>query len=336
MSEAKKIMFSGIQPSGTLTLGNYIGALSHWPALQNDYECFACIVDLHAITVAQDPATLRQKTLSLLAAYLAVGLDPARCTVFVQSHVSAHAELGWVLDCCTMFGEARRMTQFKEKCQAHPDNVNLGLLTYPSLMAADILLYQADLVPVGADQKQHLELARNLAIRFNGRYSPTFVVPEGYIPDKRMGGRIMSLQDPTQKMSKSDPNENATVGLFDDADTIARKFRRAVTDCGEGVCYCAEKPGISNLLSIYCAFSGESIAGAERRFGGVGYGTFKAAVADAVIAVLSPMRNEYMHLLADKQYLMSVLRAGAAEASRAARRTLSKVYRKVGFVSLDS
>ncbi|MDR0855817.1 MAG: tryptophan--tRNA ligase [Clostridiales bacterium] len=332
----QKIVFSGIQPSGTLHLGNYVGSLRNWPKMQADNLCYACIVDMHAITVAQDPATLRQKTLQLLAGYLAVGLDPEKCVVFVQSHVSAHAELAWVLNCETMYGEARRMTQFKEKCAQHPENVNLGLLAYPSLMAADILLYQADFVPVGADQKQHMELARDLAVRFNNRYSPTFTVPEPYIPEKKDGARVMSLQDPTQKMSKSDGNENATVALFeDDDDAIARKFKRAVTDSGDTVRYAADKPGVSNLLSIYSAFTGMNTAEAEGRFAGKGYGDFKLAVADAVIATLSPMRKEYTRLLADKPYLMSVLKSGADKANRAARKTLAKVYKKVGFIQVN-
>jgi len=328
----KKTVLSGIQPSGTLTIGNYIGSLSRWPKMQDEYNCYLFLADLHAITVDQNPAELRAKTLDLLAAYLAVGLDPQKCAVFVQSHVPAHAELAWVLNCLTPFGEARRMTQFKEKAAQNPDNVNLGLLTYPSLQAADILLYQADFVPIGEDQKQHLEMARNLAVRFNNKYSPTFAVPEPLIASRKGGSRIMSLQEPAKKMSKSDPNENAVVALFDDADAISRKFKRAVTDSGDSVKYAADKPGVSNLLSIYCAFSGLSMTDAEREFEGMGYGGFKTRVAECVISVLTPMRKKYLELTASKDYLKSILKEGAEKASYTARKTLQKVYKKIGFI----
>lgn len=328
--QAKKTVFSGIQPTGKITLGNYLGAIRNWTPLQNEHNCIFCVVDLHSLTVTQVPAELRKNTMELLALYIACGIDPQKSTLFVQSHVHEHAELAWILDTVTYVGELNRMTQFKEKSRKHADNINMGLMNYPVLMASDILLYQADLVPVGKDQVQHLELARNVAERFNNRYSDTFVVPEAVL--SKSGQSIKSLQDPSAKMSKSDPNENAFVALTDDADTIRRKFRRAVTDCDTVVKYSADKPAISNLLAIYSLTSGETIAQAEQRFEGKGYGVFKDAVADAVIATLQPIQGEQKRLLADGGYLEDVLKQGAENASRIAAKTLSKVYRKVGLI----
>lgn len=329
----KKTLFSGIQPTGRLTIGNYLGALSNWVKLQDEYNCIFCIVDQHSITVNQVPAELRQKTMNLLALYLAAGVDPDKNVIFIQSHVPAHAELTWVLLCNTYIGELNRMTQFKQKSQQHAANINAGLMDYPVLMASDILLYQTDLVPVGQDQKQHLELSRDLAERFNNKYSSTFVVPEPYIA--KVGSKIMSLQNPTVKMSKSDENEKATIFLDDDKDTIIRKFKAAVTDSDNRIVFSADKPAISNLLTIYSAFSGVSIKDAEKEFDGVGYGDFKLRVADAVIAKLEPIQKRQQELLKDKDYLNSILIKGAQTANYLANKTLSKVYRKVGFVQLD-
>ena len=328
----KRVLFSGIQPTGIITLGNYIGALKNWVALQDEYDCVYCVVDMHAITVRQDPASLRKNTLELLALYLACGIDPEKCLLFVQSHVPAHAELCWVLNCLTSVGELSRMTQFKDKSRKHADNVNMGLMDYPVLMVADILLYQAALVPVGADQKQHLELTRDLAIRFNNRYSPTFTVPEPYIP--RQGARIMSLQDPSAKMSKSDPDENGFVAMTDPPEVIARKFKRAVTDSLACVKAAEDRPGVTNLMSIYAAFTGRTFGQIEDEFAGRGYGDFKTAVADAVIAALSPIQAEQKRLLADKAYLHGILAEGAQKAARLANKTLAKVYKKTGFYQL--
>lgn len=329
----KKTLFSGIQPTGRLTIGNYLGALSNWVKLQDEYNCIFCIVDQHSITVNQVPAELRQKTMNLLALYLAAGVDPDKNVIFIQSHVPAHAELTWVLLCNTYIGELNRMTQFKQKSQQHAANINAGLMDYPVLMASDILLYQTDLVPVGQDQKQHLELSRDLAERFNNKYSPTFVVPEPYIA--KVGSKIMSLQNPTVKMSKSDENEKATIFLDDDKDTIIKKFKAAVTDSDNRIVFSADKPAISNLLTIYSAFSGVSIKDAEKEFDGVGYGDFKLRVADAVIAKLEPIQKKQQEFLKDKDYLNSILIKGAQTANYLANKTLSKVYRKVGFVQLD-
>ena len=326
----KKRIFSGVQPTGNLTIGNYLGAIKNWTTLQDDYECLYCVVNQHAITVRQEPAALRRATDETLAVYLAAGLDPEKNTMFIQSHVSAHAELAWVLNCYTMFGELSRMTQFKDKSAKHADNVNAGLFTYPVLMAADILLYQADLVPVGIDQKQHIELTRDVAERFNAVYSDTFTIPEPYMP--KTGTKIMSLQDPTKKMSKSDENENATVRILDDKDTIIRKFKRAVTDSDTVVRYAEEKPGVSNLMSIYSCFTGKDFDAIEKEFEGKGYGDFKLAVGEACADALAPVRSRFTELMADKAYLESVAKEGAARASYLARKTLSKVYRKVGFV----
>lgn len=329
-NEAKKTVFSGVQPTGKITLGNYLGAIKNWAPLQDEYNCIYCVVDLHSITVAQVPADLRKNTMELLALYIACGVDPQKSTLFIQSHVPQHAELAWALDTISYIGELSRMTQFKEKSRKHAENINMGLMNYPVLMASDILLYQTDLVPVGKDQIQHLELARNLAERFNSRYSPTFVVPEGLV--YKQGSSIKSLQDPTSKMSKSDPNDNAIITLSDDADTIRRKFRRAVTDSDTCVRFGEDKPAISNLLTIYSLTSGESIADAEQRFAGKGYGVFKEAVAEAVIATVEPIQQEQQRLLKDKAYLEGVLKQGADTAERIASKTLAKVYRKIGFI----
>lgn len=325
----KKIIYSAIQPSGQLTIGNYVGAVRNWLKLQKEYECYFAIADMHAITVRQEPAELRKRTLELAALYLACGLDTEHCALYVQSQVPAHAELCWVLNTFTYVGEASRMTQFKDKSQRHADNINMGLMDYPVLMAADILLYGAQYVPVGADQKQHVELARDIALRFNHRYSDTFTVPEPLIT--KGGARIASLQDPTKKMSKSDENPNAAVFLSDDRDTILRKFRRAVTDSENSIRYAEEKPGVSNLLNIYCAFKGCTMSEAEASFAGMGYGEFKAAVGETVADVLAPIQEEQRRLLAEKKELAAVLEKGRESAFYASRKMLAKVYRKVGF-----
>ena len=294
----KKVMLSGIQPSGELHIGNYLGPLRHWPEMIDEFDCYFFLADLHTITVRQDPAQLRRRVLTLLAQYIACGLDPEKCTIFIQSHVPAHAQLGWVLDCYTMFGELSRMTQFKDKSAKHKDNINAGLFTYPALMAADILLYLADYFPFGVDQKQHVEIARDIALRFNNRYSETFRIPEPLI--LKTGAKIMSLQDPSKKMSKSDENPNACVFLADDRDTVIRKCRRAVTDSDNRVVFSEEKQGISNLLGIYAAFAGVGIEEAEKTFAGVGYGEFKTAVGETVADVLAPIQAEQKRILADK------------------------------------
>ena len=329
MNEKKRIL-SGIQPSGDLTLGSYMGAIKNWVALQDEYDCFYCIVDMHAITVRQDPATLRRRTMAQLSQYIACGLDPKKNVLFIQSHVHQHAELSWVLGCFTQFGELSRMTQFKDKSKKHADNITAGLFTYPVLMAADILLYQADLVPVGQDQKQHVELCRDIANRFNGLYSDTFTLPEPFIP--KMGTRIMSLGDPLSKMSKSDPD--GCVFLMDKPEDIMRKFKRAVTDCEAAVKFDKEnKPGISNLLAIYCTATGRSIEEAEAEFADQGYGVFKPAVGEAVVELLRPIREEADRLMGDKAYLESIYKEGAQKAGYVAEKTLRKVYKKVGFVA---
>ena len=326
-----KTVLSGVQPSGNLTIGNYLGAIKNFSAFSDEYKPFYCVVDLHAITVRQVPAELRRRTYETLALYIASGLDPEKNVLFVQSHVPAHAELGWILDCYTMFGELSRMTQFKDKSAKHADNINAGLFTYPTLMAADILLYQADLVPIGADQKQHLELARNIADRFNQVYGDTFTVPEPYIP--AAGMKIMSLQEPTLKMSKSDPNPNAVVRILDPRDEILRKFKRAVTDSGAEVRFSPDKPGVSNLMTIYSCFSGKSFDEIEAEFAGKGYGDFKLAVGEVTADALLPVQAEFNRLMGDKAYLESVMKSGAEQASYYARKTLSKVRRKIGFVN---
>ena len=329
MSE-KKIIFSGAQPSGKLTLGNYLGAIKNWTDLQEEYNCYYSVVDLHAITVQQEAKDLRANTMQLLAQYLACGLDPEKNTIFIQSHVSAHTELMWILSTMTYMGELSRMTQFKDKSQKNEANLNAGLFTYPVLMAADILLYQTDLVPVGEDQKQHLELARDLANRFNNRYSPTFKVPEPYI--QKAGARVMSLQEPTKKMSKSDENENAYILLIDDEDTIRRKIKRSVTDSVGIVQYSDEQPGIKNLLNIYSKLSDKSIDEIVTMYEGKGYGDFKADVAEVIVEALRPIRERYEEILKDKEYLESVYAKGAQRAEAQARKTLRKVYKKVGLI----
>ena len=329
----KKRILSGIQPTGTFTLGNYVGAVRNWGALQTEeHECLYMIADLHALTVRQEPAKLRRNTREAAAMLLAAGIDPSRSLLFVQSHVPAHTQLSWALSCCTPFGELSRMTQYKDKSAKHPDNVNAGLFTYPVLMAADILIYNADLVPVGIDQKQHLELSRNIAQRFNGLYSPTFTLPEPYI--LKAGAKIMSLQEPDKKMSKSDTNANSFVLMTDDADTILRKFKRAVTD-SDGVVRAGEdKPGVTNLMTIYSVFTGKDFAAIEAEFAGQGYGAFKEAVAQSVIDGLAPIQGEYQRILADKEYVDGVLKQGAEQASRLADRMVSKVYKKIGLLQL--
>ena len=329
----KKRMLSGIKPSGDLTLGSYLGAVKNWAERANDYDCFYFMADLHAITVRQNPADLRRRTLEQLAQYIACGLDPHKVTLFIQSHNPCHAELGWVLNCYTMFGELSRMTQFKDKSAKHADNINGGLFTYPALMAADILLYQADFVPVGDDQKQHVELTRDVAIRFNNVYGETFKVPEAYIP--RVGARIMSLQDPTSKMSKSDKDPNGCVHLLEKPEDIMRKFKRAVTDSDTSercVRFDPEnKPGVSNLLSIIAALTGQGVEETAAELQGQGYGKLKDRVSECVIETLAPLQSEHRRLMADKAYLQGVLKENAEIANRMALRTLRKVQRKVGF-----
>lgn len=326
---AKKRIFSAVQPSGNLTLGNYLGALKNWADLQDEFECIYCVADLHAITVHQEPAELRKKSLETLALYLACGIDPKKAAFFLQSHVPEHTQLSWVLGCNTMFGSLARMTQFKDKSQKHADNINAGLFTYPVLMAADILLYQADLVPVGSDQKQHIELARDIAQRFNGAYSPTFTVPEAYI--LKSSARIMSLAEPERKMSKSDPNANASVFMLDRKDDIIRKFKRAVTDSEAVVAADETRPGIFNLVNIYACLTGKTSEEIQREFEGTGYGAFKLAVGEACADALAPLQSEYDRLMRDKAYLDGIMKEGTEKASFIARKTIQKVYRKVGF-----
>ena len=327
----KKIIFSGIQPSGFVTLGNYLGALNNWTKLQHQYNCLYCIADLHTITVRQDPEKFRKAERELLMQYIAVGLDPELNIMYYQSHVPQHAELSWVLSCFTYMGELQRMTQFKEKSQKYSDNINSGLFMYPVLMAADILLYQTDLVPVGEDQRQHLELARDLAERFNKIYGDVFKIPEAYIG--KVGARVMALQNPSKKMSKSDENRNNTIAIMDPPDVIMSKFKKAVTDSDNEVRYSVEeKPGVSNLLNIYCAVTGYTIEQAEKEFQGKGYGDFKKSVAEAVIANLEPVQKRFAELKNNKDYIESVIKNNTERASKLADRTLSKVYKKVGFM----
>ena len=334
-SNTKKTILSGVQPSGNLTIGNYLGAIRNWETLQNEkyeeYNSLYCVVDMHAITVRQTPAELRRRTMETVAIYLAAGIDPAKSLIFVQSHVPAHAQLSWVLNCYTMFGELSRMTQFKDKSAKNAQNINAGLFTYPALMAADILLYQADLVPVGIDQKQHLELTRDIAERFNQIYGNTFVVPEPYMP--KTGAKICSLADPSKKMSKSDENPNACVLMLDPKDDIIRKFKRAVTDSDTVVRYAEGKDGINNLMTIYSCFTGKTFEEIEREFEGKGYGDFKMAVGEACADGLAPLQAEFKRLMADKAYLETLMRENADQASYIARKTLSKVYRKIGFLA---
>ncbi len=329
MAEQKKIIFSGMQPSGLITLGNYLGALNNWTKLQYDYNCLYCIVDMHAITVRQDPVKLRKQAKELLLQYLAVGLDPEKSILYYQSHVPQHAELGWILNCYTYMGELNRMTQFKEKSLSHADNINAGLFTYPVLMAADILLYQTDLVPVGEDQRQHLEITRDIAMRFNGIYGDVFKMPEGYIG--KVGARIMALQEPTKKMSKSDENKNNTIALLDEPAVIMNKIKRAMTDSDNEVRYSEDKPGIRNLIDIYCAVTSKSIQEAEKEFANTGYGTFKKAVGEAVVANLEPIQQKVKELEKNQDYINDVIKQGAEKASVLAKRTLQKVQKKIGF-----
>lgn len=332
MENEKKVLLSGIQPSGDLHLGNYLGAIKNWAELSDQFDCYWFMADLHTITVRQDPAELRRRTLTQIATYIACGLDPEKNTIFVQSHVHQHAELGWVLDCYTMFGELSRMTQFKDKSAKHADNINAGLFTYPCLMAADILLYQPDFVPVGEDQKQHVEICRDIANRFNHAYGEVFKVPQPYIP--KAGARVMSLNQPNTKMSKSIPE--GCVFLMEKPEDIMRKFKRAITDSDTEWCVRfdrEQKPGVSNLMNIYSAITGKSYEEIEQEFEGKGYGAFKPVVGEAVVELLRPIREETQRLLADKAYLESVYRAGAERASYVAEKTLRKVYKKVGFLA---
>ena len=326
----RKRALSCIQPSGTPTLGNYLGALKNWVAMEKEFDCLYAVADLHAITVRQEPAKFRRQIYEAFAFLLAIGLDPDQSVLFIQSQVPKHTQLSWLLSCYTQFGELSRMTQFKDKSARHADNVNAGLFTYPVLMAADILLYQPDFVPVGADQKQHLEIARDIALRFNGIYGEVFTVPEAYIPP--IGARVMSLQDPEKKMSKSDENINSFISMLDDKDTIIRKFKRAVTDSEAVVRLSPDKPGVSNLIGIYSAVTGKSAPEIEREFDGKGYGDFKLAVGESVADVLGGVQSEFHRIVDDKAYLEQVFRAGAERADRLASRTLNKAMKKVGFV----
>lgn len=329
MLDGKKSIFSGMQATGTLTLGNYLGALKNWLTLEDEYQCFYCVVDLHSITVRQDPAELRRRARALLTLYIAAGLNPEKNCIYYQSHVSAHAELSWILSCFTYMGELNRMTQFKDKAAKHSDNINAGLYTYPVLMAADILLFQADVVPVGEDQKQHLEITRDIAQRFNSIYGDVFTVPEPYIG--KQGARIMSLQDPAKKMSKSDENPNASIYLMDDPDTIIRKFKRAVTDSDNRIFYSDEKPGIKNLMDIYSLSTGKSIEEIEKEFASSGYGDFKIAVGEAVVDLLRPLQERFHDLEKNKDYIDSIIKNNAEKANYYATKTLRKVQKKVGF-----
>ena len=328
MVNEKKILYSGMQATGTLTLGNYLGALKNWLNWNEEYECFYGVMDLHSLTVRQEPAEFRKNARNLYALYVAAGLDPKKNCLYYQSHVSAHAELGWILDCFTYMGELNRMTQFEDKAAKHADNINAGLYTYPVLMAADILLYQTDLVPVGVDQKQHLEICRDIAERFNNIYGEVFTIPEAYIP--KAGAKIMSLQEPEKKMSKSDENPNACILILDDKDTIIRKFRRAVTDSDSQVIYKEGKDGINNLMSIYSTVTGKSFDDIEKEFDGKGYGDFKLAVGETVADALAPVRAGYDRYISDKDYLKKCARENAEKATAYSRRIVSKVYHKVG------
>ena len=333
MEETKQVkqrILSGIQPTGVFTLGNYMGAITNWEQMQEDYECAYFIADLHSLTVRQEPAELRKHTMEAFALLLACGIDPEKSLIFVQSHVHTHAEMNWLLCCSALMGELGRMTQFKDKSAKHADNINAGLFTYPVLMAADILLYQADLVPVGQDQRQHLEFTRNLAERFNHFYGNVFKVPDGYFP--KAGAKVMSLQDPTSKMSKSDPNPNATISILDDRNVIMNKFKRAVTDSETEVCYREGKDGINNLITIYSVMTGKSIPEVEKEFEGKGYGTFKMAVGEAVADKLQPTREEFTRLVGGKKYLEELMAKGADTAYKISRRTLEKAKKKVGLL----
>ncbi|MBQ1232791.1 MAG: tryptophan--tRNA ligase [Clostridia bacterium] len=332
MFQNQKVSYSGVQPSGNLTIGNYLGALRNFSTYSDDYKCLYCVVDQHAITVRQVPADLRRRTYETLALYMACGLDPEKTTLYVQSHVHEHTELAWILNCFTMFGELSRMTQFKDKSAKHADNINAGLFTYPVLMASDILLYQTDVVPVGIDQKQHVELCRDIATRFNSLYPDTFTIPEPIV--SKSGMKIMSLAEPTKKMSKSDENPNAVVYILDDKDTIIRKFKRAVTDSDTEVRFAPGKDGINNLMSIYACFTGKTMEEIEAEFAGKGYGDFKLAVGEVCADALAPVQQRFVQLMADKGALEAQMKKGAEEASYIARRTVSKVEKKLGFVQL--
>ena len=325
----KKVLFSGMQATGNLTLGNYLGALKNWVSLADEYECFYCVVDEHSITVRQDPATLRKRARLLLMLYIAAGIDPKKSCIYYQSHVSAHAELAWILNCYTYMGEMNRMTQFKDKSAKHADNINVGLFAYPVLMAADILLYQADVVPVGVDQKQHLEITRDIAERFNNIYGDVFTIPEAYIG--KSGAKIMSLQDPSKKMSKSDENPNGSIYLMDDRDTIMRKFKKAVTDSEGVVRYSESQPGVSNLIDIYSACTGKTPEDIEKEFEGKGYGDFKTAVGEMVADTLEPLHTELERLTKEKEYIDSIIKENGEKAAYFANKTLRKVQHKIGF-----
>ncbi len=329
MIDGKKVLFSGMQATGDLTLGNYLGALKNWVTLSEEYQCFYGVVDMHSITIRQDPAELRKRARTLLILYIAAGLDPEKNCIYYQSHVSAHAELAWILNCYTYMGELNRMTQFKDKSQKHADNINAGLFDYPVLMAADILLYQSDVVPVGIDQMQHLELTRDVAQRFNALYGDVFTIPEPYIG--KVGAKINSLQEPEKKMSKSDENPNASIYLMDDPDTVVRKFKRAVTDSDACICYRDEQPGVKNLINIYCACTEKTPDEAVSEFSGKGYGELKGAVSEAVNAVLAPLQAEAKRLSADKAYIDRIIKENAEKANYYATKTLRKAQKKVGF-----
>lgn len=331
--EAKKVILSGIQPSGELTIGNYLGALKNWVKLQDEYECYYCIVDLHAITVKQVPKDLRARTLEVLAVYIAAGIDPDKNTLFIQSHVPAHSELGWLLNCNTYMGELSRMTQYKDKSQRYGNNISAGLFNYPVLMAADILLYQADLVPVGGDQKQHLELTRDIAERFNNTYSPTFKIPDPYIP--KAGARIMDLQEPTKKMSKSSDNPNSYILLMDPPEVIRKKISRSVTDSIGVVKYSDEQPGVKNLMTILSVITGKTPEDIEKEYEGQGYAQFKNDVAESIISELEPIQKRVKELISDKAYLESIYKKGAEKANYVATKTLRKVQKKIGFIPMS-
>lgn len=329
MLDGKKSLFSGMQATGTLTLGNYLGALKNWVTLEDEYECFYCVVDMHSITVRQEPAELRKRARNLLTLYIAAGLNPEKNCIYYQSHVPAHAELGWILNCFTYMGELNRMTQFKDKSAKHADNINAGLYTYPVLMAADILLFQSDIVPVGSDQKQHIEITRDIAERFNSIYGDVFTIPDPYLG--KLGARIMSLQEPDKKMSKSDENANATIYLMDDRDAVIRKFKRAVTDSDNEIRYSDDKPGIKNLIDIYGIATGKTVAETEKEFASSGYGDFKLAVGESVANLLQPIQDRFAELSKDKDYIDNIIKSNAEKANYYATKTLRKVQKKVGF-----
>lgn len=329
-TEQKKVIFSGIQPSGQLTLGNYLGAIKNWVALQDEFDCYFCVVDLHAITVRQEPKDLRQRTLEVLAIYIAAGIVPEKNTLFIQSHVPAHSECAWLLTCNTYMGELSRMTQYKDKSQRYGDSIGAGLFTYPVLMAADILLYNADLVPVGQDQKQHLEIARDIANRFNNTYSPTFKIPDPYIP--KVGAKVMSLQDPTKKMSKSDDNPNAYILIMDPPEVIRKKVSRAVTDSLGVINYSDEQPGVKNLLDLLIAINGSTAEELVAYYKDKGYADLKKDVADAIVSELEPIQNKVKEILKDKKALEDIYKLGAEKANYVSMKTLRKMQKKIGFI----